>query len=85
MKLSKAQQEVVDNMREQWDIHYNTVFGTCWMRNILCGSSKRIHPKVFASLEEKKVIERRGFMYPIRTYRLTEQYKTATVGQQETK
>ena len=77
MKLSKAQQEIVDNMREHWDVHYNIFFGTCWLRNIICGGSKRIDKRVFTSLKSKKVIEERGFMYPIRTYRLTEQYKTA--------
>lgn len=75
MKLSKAQQEVVDKMREGWDIHYNTNFGSCRLRHNLYSAFPRINPRVFTCLESKKVIEQYKYSYPTRVYRLTEQYK----------
>lgn len=81
MKLSKAQQEVVDKMREGWELHvYST--NSLW----LCKDGKRdlshtVWYGTFFSLKEKGIIYQIPGGFP-HVYRLTEQYKTETAGKQ---
>lgn len=73
MKLSKAQQEVVDKMRDGWIIRYGNFIG------LVKEDTKQlwgnIHPATFRALQKHGIVEYYKGEFPFSYYRLTEQYK----------
>lgn len=80
MKLSKSQQQVVDKMRDGWELGYSSGFFTrSWLqKNGIGKGGETINVRVntFLLLRDKNVIEKSRSAYPTDVYRLTEQYKT---------
>lgn len=76
MKLSKAQQEVVDKMREGYRLHHSNFTGSIWLRKD--GINSYITRVTFNALRKKGVVKQQpvdiGRLQA--EYRLTEQYKT---------
>lgn len=72
MKLSKAQQEVVDKMRDGWELRLSET-GRTYLINGLQSINTR--QNTFASLRHRMVIEMRSSYMNGWVYRLTEQYK----------
>lgn len=71
MKLSKAQQSVVEKMRD--GLYITFVKGTYPYAYIVQG--KRLNIKTFLSLRDKGIIESTNNKSTYEDYRLTEQYK----------
>lgn len=74
IQLSKAQQEVVDKMKEGWRLDYNTNYGAVLLSKSTEMSWIKINRRVFTCLESKKIIEKCGYSYPTRYFNLTEKY-----------
>lgn len=79
MKLSKAQQEVVDKMQEGWELAISEGFyATSWIQKNGIGKgceSQDVRLSTAKCLANKCVVEVSGQRYPFTYYRLTEQYK----------
>lgn len=85
MKLSKAQQEVVDKMRDGWyyclignDSPQMLVFRLAFSKTIV-----GMHKGIFKSLLHKGIIERTTYDGFTAEYRLTEQYKTVVLSNEQ--
>ena len=74
MKLSKAQQEVVDLMREGWELGVSTDFtGRCWLQKGGCGKggeTKDVRSTTVGALREAGVIKICGYSFPTTRYQL---------------
>lgn len=71
MKLSKAQQEVVDKMREGWELRLREPD----FPYLHHGGSINVNRSTFKALKYRSIIERCGTYINGYVYRLTEQYK----------
>lgn len=75
--LSKTQQEVVDLMRDGWQLGTAGGFSAThpWLQKGGCGrggKSKSISMSTFSALFRAGIIEKDTFKYPVQTYRLNE-------------
>lgn len=78
MKLSKAQQEVVDKMRKGAIIFQNMYTGRVWIRDKQ-GNNSDMNINCYMALRRNKIIVLVGYSEGFNEhYRLTEQYKTET-------
>jgi hypothetical protein len=73
MKLSKTQQEIVDKMREGWELRLSESHKVYLQKD---GYKERARQDTFYSLKYRKVVEMGGTYMNGQIYRLTEQYKT---------
>lgn len=73
MKLSKAQQEVVDKMREGWELK-ETAVGTWLQHKVLCPTRTVICTTQIA-LFKKGIIYLHATNQSSRIYQLTEKYR----------
>jgi hypothetical protein len=69
MKPSKAQQEVVDKMREGYRIRYDTASQKAYIDGV------RFSYATFCGIIRKGVIEECEYKYPNKIYQLTEKYR----------
>lgn len=76
MKLSKAQQAVVEMMREGWELSLVDLSSiNCRLRKD--GKKIRVMEKTVRSLYKQRIIHTDKIVLAITYYLLTEQYKTA--------
>jgi hypothetical protein len=80
MKLSKAQQEIVDKMREGWALGKSSAWGknSCWIQNGgpgKGGETRHISISTLKCLLESGAIEQIEHRYPTAIYQLTEKYR----------
>lgn len=73
MKLSKVQQEVVDKMREGWELKHYRIEDVATITNSKLQIADLVQLRTVSSLIKKRVIMEEGILYT--EYRLTEQYK----------
>lgn len=75
-KLTKAQQDVIDKMKNGWELIVNTICmdGTrCSLHKL--GMSQRVRLLTVSILLDRRLIKSDGDEFPIRTYHLTAKAK----------
>ena len=81
MKLSKAQQAVVDLMREGWSLCKSTTFdGTAWLQERGCGrggKTRNVNLNTFSALLDRGIIKRKQNGFPTSCYELAEEWRAA--------
>lgn len=74
MKLSKTQQDVVDLMKNGWELGSTMTFeGGCWLQENGCGrggNTERVSNSTVHALLNKGIICEKKAKFPLRTYKL---------------
>ena len=82
MKLSKAQQAVVDLMREGWSLCSSTSISISgiWLQEYGCGcggQTQKVNAHTFFALKKRGVIEIQSNQFPTSCHRLTKEWRAA--------